>query len=62
VQQVKEMNGVTAKGSIFASAHFATLLALEGKMFVIDYGGIFILPSDQQKMFIFKITFTNKQG
>lgn len=58
VQQVKEMNKVTAKGSIFASAHFATLLALEGKRFVIDYGGVFILPSDQQKMFVFKITFS----
>jgi hypothetical protein len=57
VQQVKELNKLTANGLIFASAQFATLLALEGKMFTIDYGGIFVLQSDQQKMFIFKIAF-----
>ena len=61
VQQVKEMNTLMAKGSVFASAHFATLLALEGKMFAIDYAGIFILPTDQEKMFIFKIAFRNSQ-
>jgi len=62
IQQVKEMNAFTAKASIFSSAQFATLLALEGKMFTIDYAGIFVLPSDQQKMFIFKIAFNSKQG
>jgi tetratricopeptide (TPR) repeat protein len=62
VQQVREMNKFTSKGAIFSSAQFATLLALEGKMFTIDYAGVFVLPGDQQRMFIFKIVFNNNQG
>lgn len=59
VRQLKEMSSLTASGSVYASAHFATLLALEGKMFTIDYGGVFILPEDKQKMFVFKVTFND---
>ncbi len=61
VQQVREMNKFTPRDSIFSSAQFATLLALQGKMFEINYAGVFTLPRDNQKMIIFKIALNNNQ-
>jgi tetratricopeptide (TPR) repeat protein len=58
VKLVKQMNKFTTKGSLFASDDFAALLALKGKMFSIDYGGIIEFPEAERKTTIYKISFT----
>ncbi len=60
VQLIKEMDKFTTKGFIFASDHFAALLALKGKMFSIDYGGNIEFPNEQ-KTLVYKVTFNQNR-
>jgi tetratricopeptide (TPR) repeat protein len=55
VSQIREMSVYSSAGEIFASDHFATLLALAGGMFEIEYAGIFLLPSNNEKTTLYKI-------
>jgi len=56
VEFVQEMNTLATSGSIFASDHFAALLALEQKKYSIDYAGILTDQHGKDKT-IYRVSF-----
>lgn len=57
IQLVKEMDRFTTRGSIFASEHVAALLALKGKIFSVDYGGVIEFSEAERKTTVYKVSF-----
>lgn len=62
VQHVKEMSKLTTTGSVFASDYFAALLALEGKIFSIDFGGVIEILEGRQMATVYKVSFKTSQS
>ncbi len=56
VDLVREMNSLASSGSIFASDHFAALLALELKKYSLDYSGILTTQLGESRT-IYKVGF-----
>lgn len=56
VEFVREMNTLATPGSIFASDHFAALLALEQKKYSIDYAGMLADQHGEGKT-IYRVSF-----
>lgn len=56
IQLVKEMNNVSTIGSVFASEHFASLLALELKKYSLDFAGMVTTQQGESKT-IYRVGF-----